>query len=157
MKADARSLSFNGKFDLVIMLCEGAFPLMETDEMNYQILRNAAHALKQHGKLILTTLNGLFPLFHSVKDFIDSQKGEGNAMIHRSIYEMILEFERILSESVPAEHWDDSGLWRWTVINTVNEVMLGRAAKGEMREALSWHPALDDILSAYEQATSGHW
>ena len=67
------------EFDLVIMLCEGAFPLMETDEMNFQILQNAANALKPKGKLIFTTLNGLFPLFHSVKDFLDSKTEEGNA------------------------------------------------------------------------------
>ncbi len=69
---DARTLSFANEFDLVIMLCEGAFSLMETDEMNYQILRNATLALKENGKIIFTTLNGLFPLFHSVKDFINS-------------------------------------------------------------------------------------
>jgi SAM-dependent methyltransferase len=71
-KHDARNLPFSKEFDLAIMLCEGAFPLMETDEMNFQILRNAAKALKPNGKLIFTTLNGLFPLFHSVKDFINS-------------------------------------------------------------------------------------
>lgn len=69
---DARLLPFNKEFDLAIMLCEGAFPLMETDEMNYQILESASRALKDNGKLIFTTLNGLFPLFHSVKDFIDN-------------------------------------------------------------------------------------
>jgi SAM-dependent methyltransferase len=69
-KHDARNLPFDREFDLAIMLCEGGFPLMETDEMNFQILENAARALKEKGKLIFTTLNGLFPLFHSVKDFI---------------------------------------------------------------------------------------
>jgi SAM-dependent methyltransferase len=44
-KHDARYLSFVHEFDLVIMICEGAFPLMETDEMNFQILQNAANAL----------------------------------------------------------------------------------------------------------------
>lgn len=71
-KADARNLPFEDEFDLVIMLCEGAFPLMETDQMNFQILESAAHALKKDGKLIFTTLNGLYPLFHSVKDFINA-------------------------------------------------------------------------------------
>jgi hypothetical protein len=52
---------------------------METDEMNFQILQNASNALLPKGKLILTTLNGLFPLFHSVKDFLDSKTEEGNA------------------------------------------------------------------------------
>jgi 2-polyprenyl-3-methyl-5-hydroxy-6-metoxy-1,4-benzoquinol methylase len=78
-KHDARQLPFNQEFDAVIMLCEGAFPLMETDEMNFQILQNAANALKPGGKLIFTTLNGLFPLFHSVKDFLNSALEEGNA------------------------------------------------------------------------------
>jgi len=79
IQADARHLNFNNKFDLAIMLCEGAFPLMETDEMNYAILENAANALKQNGKLIFTTLNGLFPLFHSVKDFINQNSSEGTS------------------------------------------------------------------------------
>ncbi len=79
IQADARSLQFRNDFDLVMMLCEGAFPLMESDEMNYMILQSAAHALRDDGKLILTTLNGLFPLFHSVKDFINGNKTAGSA------------------------------------------------------------------------------
>ena len=78
-KHDARDLPFEGEFDLAIMLCEGGFPLMETDEMNYAILRGAARSLKAGGKLIFTTLNGLFPLFHSVKDFLDAASKDGNA------------------------------------------------------------------------------
>lgn len=78
-QADARSLVFAGEFDLAIMLCEGAFPLMETDEMNFQILQSAGKALKERGKLIFTTLNGLFPLFHSVKDFLSTNAKEGGA------------------------------------------------------------------------------
>ncbi len=71
-RKDARKLRFKAEFDLVTMLCEGAFPLMETDEMNYRILKNASRSLTPKGKLIFTTLNGLFPLFHSVKEFINS-------------------------------------------------------------------------------------
>jgi len=74
---DARNLNFVQEFDLVIMLCEGAFPLMETDEMNYQILENAAKSLNSEGKLIFTTLNGLFPIFHSVKEFVNSGSKKG--------------------------------------------------------------------------------
>ena len=68
-KCDARTLPFINEFDVAIMLCGGAFPLMETDEMNYEILKNISRALKEHGKLIMTTMNGFFPLLHSVKDF----------------------------------------------------------------------------------------
>lgn len=88
-KHDARHLPFQKEFDLAIMLCEGAFPLMETDEMNFQILQQAANALKDDGKLIFTTLNGLFPLFHSVKDFLASQTHEGNATYHKNSFDLM--------------------------------------------------------------------
>lgn len=77
IQKDARDFDFHETFDLAIMLCEGAFPLMETDEMNYKILQNAFKSLKNPGKYIFTTLNGLFPLVHSTKDFInDNSKTE---------------------------------------------------------------------------------
>lgn len=74
---DARHLTFRGEFDLVIMLCEGGFPLMETDAMNFQILQSADRALKPGGEFIFTTLNGLFPLFHSVRDFLNAHESGG--------------------------------------------------------------------------------
>jgi 2-polyprenyl-3-methyl-5-hydroxy-6-metoxy-1,4-benzoquinol methylase len=86
---DARNLPFWHQFDLVIMLCEGAFSLMETDEMNFQILQNAANALKPKGKLIFTTLNGLFPLFHSVKEFLKSETKEGNAIYGNNSFDLM--------------------------------------------------------------------
>jgi SAM-dependent methyltransferase len=76
---DARDFNFMESFDLAIMLCEGAFPLMESDEMNYSILLNACNSLKPGGKLIQTTLNGLFPLFHSVKEFMDKGDNPGQS------------------------------------------------------------------------------
>ena len=88
-KHDARELPFINEFDLVIMLCEGAFSLMETDEMNFQILRNASNALKSKGKLIFTTLNGLFLLFHSVKEFLSSATKEGNATYINSSFDLM--------------------------------------------------------------------
>ena len=74
---DARHFDFKESFELAIMICEGAFPLMETDEMNYSILKNAFSSLKTGGKLIFTTLNGLFPLFHSVREFVNKGSGQG--------------------------------------------------------------------------------
>ncbi len=73
LRADARNLDFNHEFDVVIMMCEAAFPLMETDEMNFKILENAQKALKPKGKLILTTLNALFPLYHSTEKFLNEE------------------------------------------------------------------------------------
>ncbi len=88
-KRDARNLPFEKEFDLAIMLCEGAFPLMETDEMNYEILKNAAKSLKDNGKFIFTTLNGLYPLFHSVKEFLASQKQEGNVSYDKNSFDLM--------------------------------------------------------------------
>ncbi|HEY6951944.1 MAG TPA: class I SAM-dependent methyltransferase [Bacteroidota bacterium] len=78
IQSDARTLQFVNEFDLVIMLCEGGFSLMETDEMNFMILQSAAKALREKGKFIFTTLNGLFPLFHSVKDFVNRGESESH-------------------------------------------------------------------------------
>jgi len=86
---DARNLPFNGEFDLVIMLCEGGFSLMETDEMNFQILKNATKALKSKGKLIFTTLNGLFPLFHSVNEFYKSAQKEGQSQCKECSFDLM--------------------------------------------------------------------
>ena len=89
LRHDARNLPFSGEFDMAIMLCEGGFPLMETDEMNFEILRSAAKALKKPGKFIFTTLNGLFPLYHSVEQFCDESSGEGNATYHSNTFDLM--------------------------------------------------------------------
>lgn len=88
-RQDARTLKFQKEFDLVIMLCEGAFPLMETDEMNFQILQNASKALKEKGKFIFTTLNGLFPLFHSIKDFSAKSSEEGDTTYGNNTFDLM--------------------------------------------------------------------
>ncbi|NOU48121.1 MAG: class I SAM-dependent methyltransferase [Bacteroidales bacterium] len=111
-KLDARNLPFANEFDLAIMLCEGGFPLMETDEMNFKILQSAANALKENGKLIFTTLNGLFPLFHSVKDFLASQKGDGNASYDKNTFDLMT-FRDTNVTSIE----DDSGKKREMVCN----------------------------------------
>ena len=87
LEKDARSLNFFESFDLAIMLCEGAFPLMESDEMNYSILQNACNSIRQDGKLIFTTLNGLFPLFHSVKEFVN--KGESQSQSLENTFDLM--------------------------------------------------------------------
>ena len=86
------------------MLCEGGFPLMETDEMNFQILQNAANALKPKGKMIFTTLNGLFPLFHSVKDFLAAATEEGNATYKDNTFDLMTFRDHNTTEFI-----DDSG------------------------------------------------
>lgn len=87
---DARKLPFDNQFDVAIMICEGAFPLMETDEMNFEILKGVARALKPKSKFIFTTLNGLFPVFNSIDQF--HQEGpatEGNATYKSSHFDVM--------------------------------------------------------------------
>ena len=88
-KQDARNLNFDRDFDAAIMLCEGGFPLMETDEMNFEILRSVSKSLKEKCKFIFTTLNGLFPLYHSVEQFLDSESGEGNATYRSNTFDLM--------------------------------------------------------------------
>lgn len=101
---DARNLSFNKEFDVAIMLCEGGFSLMETDEMNYDILKNVSNALKDNCKFIFTTLNGLFPLYHSVEKFLASETEEGNATYQSNSFDLMTFRDHNLTEIE-----DDSG------------------------------------------------
>ena len=86
---DARNLTFNNEFDVAIMLCEGGFPLMETDEMNYDILKSVTKSLNPKGTFIFTTLNGLFPLYHSVEEFCASTSEKGNATYRSNTFDLM--------------------------------------------------------------------
>ncbi len=89
IQCDARNIPFKDEFDAAIMLCEGGFPLMETDEMNFEILKNVAQSLKNNGRFIFTTLNGLFPLFHSIEEFFDSVKVDGKVTYRNNTFDLM--------------------------------------------------------------------
>jgi len=89
LKQDARNLSFKSEFDTAIMLCEGGFPLLETDEMNFQILSSVTQSLNEKGKFIFTTLNGLFPLYHSVEEFCASSSKDGDATYKSNTFDLM--------------------------------------------------------------------
>ncbi|NVL89604.1 MAG: class I SAM-dependent methyltransferase [Desulfobacterales bacterium] len=99
-KQDARNLPFIDEFDVAIMLCEGGFPLMETDEMNYEILKCVTKSLRDHGKIIFTTLNGLFPIFHSVKDFFAAEKRDGGATYKDNTFNLMTFRDHNITEFV---------------------------------------------------------
>jgi len=88
-KHDARCLPFDKQFDVAIMLCEGGFPLIETDEMNYEILKNVSKLPKNNSKFIFTILNGLFPLFHSINEFHTNGPVEGNATYNSKNFDLM--------------------------------------------------------------------
>lgn len=101
---DARKLPFENEFDTAIMLCEGGFPLMETDEMNFEILKSVSRSLKDSSKFIFTTLNGLFPVFNSVEQFCNSALAEGNATYHGNTFDIMTFRDHNITEVK-----DDSG------------------------------------------------
>jgi len=101
---DARKLSFDKEFDLAIMLCEGGFSLMETDEMNFEILKNVTSSLKDKGKFIFTCLNGLFPIFNSVEKFYESQAKEGLSKCKNNNFDLMT-----LRDHNTTELTDDNG------------------------------------------------
>ncbi len=101
---DARNLPFTDQFDAAIMMCEGGFPLMETDEMNFEILKNVTRALKQRATFIFTTLNGLFPLYHSVEAFTNQDSEPGNATYRSCTFDLMTFRDHNITEFV-----DDTG------------------------------------------------
>jgi len=71
IQCDARELESQDEFGVAIMLCEGAFSLMEEDEMDEAILANVSRALNSDGKLILTAPNASFILTQKSGDSFD--------------------------------------------------------------------------------------
>ncbi len=85
---DARQISFKNEFEIAIMMCEGGFPLMETDEENFEILKSISQSIKPNGKVIFTTLNGLFPIFNSTYEFT-KDKEKDNAQFHNNDFDLM--------------------------------------------------------------------
>jgi len=103
-RLDARNLPFKCEFNVAIMLCEGGFSLMETDEMNFEILKNVTKSLKPSAKLIFTTCNGLFPLFNSMENFYESSREEGNSLCSNNSFDLMT-----FRDHNTVEFEDDSG------------------------------------------------
>src|SRR5215510_5857297 len=87
VQQDARELHYTEEFAVALSICEGAFPLMETDDMNFHILRGVRKALLSPGKLILTTLNALYPLSHSVEALLNANAPE--ARTSKSTFDLL--------------------------------------------------------------------
>ncbi len=69
LTADAKDLRYKDQYDVVLLIFDSPFSIMEDDEENFLILRNATRALKNNGLLIFTYHNALFPLFNEIPDF----------------------------------------------------------------------------------------
>jgi len=102
---DARDLPFEGEFDVAIILCGGGFSLMETDEMNYEILKSVTKSLKPKAKFIFTAPNALFPLFNSLDELYASAAVEGNSMVSNTNFDLLT-----FRDHNVVEFEDDSGI-----------------------------------------------
>jgi hypothetical protein len=69
---DPTTFLFDEPFGAAIMICEGAFSLMETDADNAAIIDAVARALAPGGRFIFTALNALFLLHRSIVAFTNA-------------------------------------------------------------------------------------
>jgi SAM-dependent methyltransferase len=72
-RLDARDLAFDGEFDVVICLCQGAFGLMTANGDDERVLGGMARALRPGGRIALSAFNAYF----AVKYF--DGEGEGRS------------------------------------------------------------------------------
>ncbi len=79
---DARALPFAERFDAALMLCEGAFSLMERDAMDRLILRNLARVLWPGGQLIMTAPHAAYAFAHGLDE------GDFNVVTLRERFEV---------------------------------------------------------------------
>jgi len=69
-RLDARAMTFDAEFDVVICLCQGAFGLMTANGDDAVVLGSMARALQPGGRLALSAFNGYFAVkYHTGADF----------------------------------------------------------------------------------------
>lgn len=90
--------------DRSLLVCEAAFPLMETDLDNHRILEGAAEALRPGGRLMLTTLNALQPLGRL--DRGEQMEGDRDPLTLRDRFELSFVTDPGQSVTVQADEAD---------------------------------------------------
>ena len=69
-RGDARTMGFEGEFDAVICLCQGAFGMMTADGDDDAVVAGMARALRPGGRLALSAFNAYFAVkYHEDADF----------------------------------------------------------------------------------------
>jgi len=74
-RLDARHLPFDGEFDAVICLCQGAFGLMTAAGDDELVLRSIARALPAGGRLALSAFNAYFSVKYQDDADFDADRG----------------------------------------------------------------------------------
>jgi SAM-dependent methyltransferase len=67
-RMDARSLAFDGEFDAVVCLCQGAFGLMTAGGDDGTVFAGMARALRPGGRLALSAFSSYFVVKHWADD-----------------------------------------------------------------------------------------
>lgn len=76
LQADAREMTFDGEFDAVISLCQGAFGLPVADTDDETILTRMVAALRPDGRLAMTAFSAYFAVrFIEDGDTFDADAG----------------------------------------------------------------------------------
>lgn len=69
-RLDARSLTFDGEFDAVVCLCQGAFGMMTAEGDDSAVVAGMSRALRAGGRLALSAFNAYFAVkYHGDADF----------------------------------------------------------------------------------------
>ena len=74
-RLDARALAFDGEFDAVICLCQGAFGLMTANGDDEVVLAAMARALRPGGRLALSAFSSYFAVKYFESAVFDADSG----------------------------------------------------------------------------------
>jgi SAM-dependent methyltransferase len=74
-RLDARRLPFEGSFDAVVCLCQGAFGMMTAEGEDDAVVAGMARALRSGGRLALTAFNAYFAVKYHVEADFDAMTG----------------------------------------------------------------------------------
>ena len=127
-RGDARSMAFEGEFDAVICLCQGAFGMMTADGEDDAVVAGMARALRMGGRLALSAFNAYF----AVKYHDDAEFDASTGVTH--------EVTEIRSEAGEARSVD-----LWT----------GCYTPRELRLLLSVHGFFVDSIASVEPGSYG--
>jgi SAM-dependent methyltransferase len=119
-RGDARSMAFEGEFDAVICLCQGAFGMMTADGEDAAVVAGMARALRPGGRLALSAFNAYF----AVKYHVDAEFDATTGVSH--------EITEIRSETGEVRSVD-----LWTGCYTPRELRLLLAAHGFVVDSIA--------------------
>jgi SAM-dependent methyltransferase len=74
-RMDARTMPWDGEFDIVICLCQGAFGLMTASGEDATVLAGIARALKPGGRLALSAFSAYFAVKYQTDAQFDAATG----------------------------------------------------------------------------------